>query len=591
MTRVSETLHSARVARLRLRSWPVHALPAIASAVLLALCYPRIGGWWLSFVALVPLGWAAGRTGRGGRFVVAGGLVFAAWWVVQLRWLGTIGVPSWLGTAAVQAMFTLGAIALLVGLVRRWKLPVALALPLAWVSVDLLRGTIPCGGFGWFALAHTQAAWTDGGSPTWLAQSADLFGEQSVGLLVAAINGAIADACLRGRKATRPLAITALLVVAACGYGYWRVAQTDRLATPGPVIAVIQPNQPLDNRAMPTAEAEMQQWSDLRALTQAAALSNPQPNIIVWPESSVPVSINDESVALHPGYPAPKLFRDQLGAIARRAGVDLLVGASARFDWKPVTDAQGRTFEVPGRQRNSVYHIFADGLFAPTRYDKMHLVPFGEYIPGSHALPLIKTLVLDYFSPWDWDHTLERGEGPQWFALPYTRATGEPAVAQLSPAICFEDVVARQCRRVVNVGAGKADVLINQTNDGWFWSSGKRGAVTDDPAAITDLYAPSPQQTQHLQIATLRSIENRVPTARAVNTGISGFIDSAGRVGPLVALDGRHQLVAGHVSHRVSLDPRTTLYARLGDWPMRLLAGLTLLLGFAALVKPWVLGR
>jgi len=573
-------MHSARVARLRLRSWPVHALPAIVSAVLLALCFPRIGWWWVSFVALAPLGWAAGRTQRGGRLVMAGGLVFAAWWVVQLRWLGTIGVPSWLGTAAVQAVFTLLALALLVGLVRRWKLPVALALPLSWVSVDLLRGTIPFGGFGWFALAHTQAAWTDGGAPTWLAQTADLFGEHTVGLLVAAVNGAIADAALLGRKAKRIGIITLLLVAAAGGYGRWRVAQTDQRTTPGPVIAVIQSNQPLDNRAMPTAEAEIEQWANLRTLTQAAAVSTPEPDVIVWPESSVPAAINEESAALGPAYPAPKLFRDQLGAIARRAGVDLLVGASARFDWKTITDEQGRTFDVPGRQRNSVYHIAADGLFTPARYDKMHLVPFGEYIPGSHALPWLKTLVLDHFSPWDWDHTLGRGDGAQRFAIPFTRDDGEPRVAQLQPAICFEDVVARQCRRLIHAaGEAKADVLINQTNDGWFWSRGADG------------YTPSPQQPQHLQIATLRSIENRVPTARSVNTGVSGFIDSAGRVGPLVAVDGRRQLVAGHVSHRVPLDPRTTLYAHVGDTPMRLLAGLTLLLGLAALAKPWALGR
>jgi len=132
---------------------------------------------------------------------------------------------------------------------------------------------------------------------------------------------------------------------------------------------------------------------------------------------------------------------------------------------------------------------------------------------------------------------------------------------------------------VYAAGEPKADVLINQTNDGWFWSRASDG------------YAPSPQQPQHLQIATLRSIENRVPTARAVNTGVSGFIDSAGRVGPLVTVDGRRQLVAGYAGHRVSLDPRRTLYGRVGDAPMRGLAGLTLLLGLAALVKPWVLGR
>ena len=112
-----------------------------------------------------------------------------------------------------------------------------------------------------------------------------------------------------------------------------------------------------------------------------------------------------------------------------------------------------------------------------------------------------------------------------------------------------------------NDGIKRADLLVNLTNDGWYMSPHQR--------------------YQHLQIAVMRCIENRVPMARSVNTGVSGMIDSAGRVGPLVTEGGAHQQVDGYVNAIVALDSRVTVYGRdrEGAWVGISAAALLMLLG------------
>jgi len=128
-------------------------------------------------------------------------------------------------------------------------------------------------------------------------------------------------------------------------------------------------------------------------------------------------------------------------------------------------------------------------------------------------------------------------------------------------------VVARQCRRLIHAaGEPKADVLINQTNDGWFWSRGADG------------YAPSPQQPQHLQIATLLSLDMPTPMVLSVNTGIMPVVDSAGRIDPIMDVNGKRVGVEGSVFAEVMLDDRKTLFLRLGEWPMWMLLLFTLTL-------------
>ena len=137
--------------------------------------------------------------------------------------------------------------------------------------------------------------------------------------------------------------------------------------------------------------------------------------------------------------------------------------------------------------------------------------------------------------------------------------------------ICFEDAVARVSRRMCYDDSGKrTDIMFNLTNDGWF----------HDPSSGE----PSDEGVQHVQMAAFRCIENRVPVARSVNTGVSGFIDSVGRVGPVVVNDGKSQLVAGARATLLRTDPRQTLYGAWGQWPVGLMALLTGALGVIAVI-------
>src|SRR5690606_23438789 len=133
--------------------------------------------------------------------------------------------------------------------------------------------------------------------------------------------------------------------------------------------------------------------------------------------------------------------------------------------------------------------------------------------------------------------------------------------------ICFEDAVARVTRRLVYEDAGqkRADMLINLTNSAW--------------------YPDSYQQVQHLQIAVLRAIENRVPIARSVNYGISGFIDSVGRITTVVSENGKQLDVSGSAAATMRIDQRVTVWGRFGEVPIMLLAAATGLLILGGLIQ------
>ena len=209
---------------------------------------------------------------------------------------------------------------------------------------------------------------------------------------------------------------------------------------------------------------------------------------------------------------------------------------------------------------------------SPQHYDKIHRVPFGEYIPWVESVPAMKRLFIKYLSPYEvrlhdpprstLDVVRYRSPPSTSSALADAASTGS---AYFATPICFEDAVARVTRRMVygTNSHKRADMLVNLTNDGW--------------------YAGSHQGPQHFQIAVFRCIETRTPMARSVNTGISGFIDSAGRVGPIAVNNGKTQQVEATAAHTVRFDPRVTLFSRLGHGPAILLTLVTVALSLNAL--------
>jgi apolipoprotein N-acyltransferase len=236
---------------------------------------------------------------------------------------------------------------------------------------------------------------------------------------------------------------------------------------------------------------------------------------------------------------------DVIAELATTYRTNVLAGGVAML---PGTDDAGKPH---WSRRNSAFYFGRSGTESATRYDKIHLVPFGEFMPFKQSFPLLYKL-LNVFNPYGAaDYTVMAGEDLTVFTLDTWRFVAP---------ICFEDVdsalVARMFRpdgSQAGGGGKRADFIVNLTNDGWFAFN---------------------QMPQHLQIAVFRSIENRAPTARAVNTGISGFIDSVGRTYDLIPTN-----QAGARTARLGVDRRITFYTRFGD----LFAGACVLVSAALL--------
>jgi len=579
------------------RSIRWHILGCAATAVLLALAFPYPGWWPLALVALVPAVVTAMRSRRPRRLVWTSYLVSLAWWLYMLQWLTPVTVPGYVGLCAYMAIYMPVALLAMRAVHRQYRAAAVLAVPLVWVSLEMVRTYLLAGGFGWFQLGHALAAFRSDQRAATLVQVADVFGEHGVSFLAAMTSGLVVDlltrpwfgrrSALTGRRRTvwPSLALWAVVMAAAVVYGHMRISQYDAAtagstasggASGGPsggvAVAVIQTNVPQSNKDSPTAEQTEADWLRLFELTLEAVEREPELQLIVWPESVTPRPINPQAVLAAQQYGLDwGNYHEDVAGLANHLHVPLLVGASAGEDWQVVAQGE-REILLATRHYNSVHLYHGDGRQDERRYDKIHRVPFGEYVPWIESWPWLLDLFLKHLTPYGFDYSLDAGVGLTVFEI--DRAGGEPF--RVATPICFEDTVSRLCRQMVYEPSGvkRADGLVNVTNDAWFsgWS----------------------QRRQHLQIATLRCIENRVPMARSVNTGVSGFIDSLGRIGALNA-DGGGALAGGsrdggqHVEGvaigRMVFDSRRTMYGRWGNRPM---AGVAVCTGFWVGATPLV---
>ncbi len=594
-----------------IRSLPAYLGLLLLSHILLVLSFPYPGWAPVAHAALVPAAVLAVRADRARRLVWTGFLISFLWWVYMIRWLQPVTGGGFVALAAYLAVYAPAALLLLRWLSGRSRMPVTLALPLAWVSLEMIRGVVLAGGFGWYALAHSQAAWRVGQEPGRIVQVADLFGQYGVSFLVAMSNGLLCDLILgltagRGGPRRHGLRLAAAVWVSAYAgawfYGQFRLTTAPDDAAPTVRVAVIQTNIPQDNKVRWTPESDERMWAPLERLTLEAASQGSPVDLVVWPESATPQPINTSAARWFvreaegwQGMTAEQLAElDHDGALrrsARQLGVDVadLSGVfAARYrKWAAYGDSiaelarEARTPIVvgsltrhagrPPARYNSVYLYRSDGSRAADRYDKMHLVPFGEFVPWVGFSPRLHEWFIRALTPYDSDYTLNRGATHTVFRLgadvsegdlserrnvDVNRSDDEAAPLRFATPICFEDTVARVIRPMVyDHGRKRVDLLVNVTNDGWFTGSA--------------------QPVHHMQAAVLRCIENRVPMARSVNTGPSGYVDSTGRIGSLVDVDGRSQDCEGIAIHDVTLDSRHTFYGRWGRIPIILALALT----------------
>jgi len=414
-----------------------------------------------------------------------------------------------------------------------------LAIAAIWVASEWLRGCFPFQGLPWLYLGHAQSPLLP------MCQIADFSGVFGVSFWVAAINAAVALFVierLRFRPVLPALIGVALLLAATAGYGLMRVRQSATTRIPGPRALVVQPNFPQDNGGNKGASYEQIADFHLRATADALEKSGPV-DVVLWSETMMPAlnrTAREELRSTKLGAVAEDTHK-AIQNLALKYHTSLVVGGMFydRFQWKAAPD--GGVFPEVGDRRNSAYLYEPNGLQSDQRYDKIHLVPWGEMIPFKYTIPWLYRMFLA-LSPYDSDYTLT--PGGQLPAFQIKSATADQSWRCVA-AICFEDIDASLVARMFRPDPGqtqkRADFLVNITNDGWFKAN---------------------EMPQHLQAAVFRSIENRVPTARSVNTGISGFIDPLGRI------DKTKLVPAGKEGWSVAtltLDRRLTWFTRLGD--------------------------
>ena len=516
-------------------------LLALATLLLKSLIFAPISWWPLAFICLVPWIVMIGASPSAPRVYVYSYLLGLVYYVISVRWMYMATGPGYVALAIYLAVYFPFIACSVRSVVRRRRWPLALAFPFVWVGCEVLRAVV-ISGFPWFYLSHSLS-----GVLT-LIQISDLFGAYGVSFVVAAINGALADVVIawsisRRKQSSRRLprsvwfsvAFAGCLLIATIIYGRVRLAQDTMTA--GPKIAVLQGDFVSRVGREPFTDPEKKQA--YFEMIEAAAAQDP--DLYLLPESPWRMVLNPVAREYFP------LSHESFSEFTRHAMAHraYIVTGCARIIETP-NDLLAKT-----RVYNSSAVFYPDGS-EPGRYDKVHLVPFGEFVPFrfGRLRPLyfwLNSLMPFSGSDGKYEYSTFHGDGFHSFEMNPTSMPGE--TFRFGIPICYEDVMPYVSREFVTGDPQKkgVDFLLNISNDGWFSGS---------------------QQAQHLAICVFRAVENRVGFARAVNTGVSAFIDPDGYVHHVVRGDPSSPWpgVAGYSVANVKVDSRYSIYSKYGDW-------------------------
>lgn len=456
---------------------------AVLSALLLFIASP--GQWFVApimWIALVPLirvclantvsVATAARLGFSCGLLYSTALLY--WVVIALGRYGGLPLPvailALLGLAAYMALYFAGFAAILSATKNR--LPVAISAPIIWVGLDQVKAWLFTG-FPWQDLGYSQFQ-----TPL-LIQIADLTGQAGVTFLIVMVNALAASfLCLdtslfntRKKFFSRLFSglLALLLMISALVYGKIRLQQLGPLLSEAPTLTVAVMQGNIDQSEKWSADGKEKAVQTYLGLTAEAAATQPL-DLAIWPETALPF------------FPTETQLLTKIQDFAALpSSPQILTGAPSYS----VTNPGAVTYF------NSALLITGDNdLGIMQRYDKQHLVPFGEYVP---LQKLLGTLPIA--------HTMGN------FSSGLSAAPLEGKKAKLGILICFESIFPSLAR---NRTASGADILINLTNDAW--------------------YGVSSAPYQQISMAVLRAVENRRSLARAANTGISCFIDPMGRI-------------------------------------------------------------
>jgi apolipoprotein N-acyltransferase len=452
---------------------------AVLSAVLLVFSFPDFNLWPLAWVALVPLLVAVARRPRQGSVFLMGWLTGTLFFYGSCYWLTHAmvrygGIAAWkaylllIPGPLIAGLFPAFCSLLLARVVSRWGARALFFAPLFWVALEWTRlGLI---GQLWNAIGYSQAY------APWLIQTARWGGVYAVGFLILTVNAALAHLYLRRTRHALMMTTVVISIIALLTLMMHLFAKLERGTNSSEdmaaVVIAVQPNVPMEMnksldemealkaRHLSLSEAALEEWDNSKL-----GRKTPLPRVVIWPESPMNFA-----------YAWDSAFRDFLTEFTTKHQTSVI------FNSQEPAPAGG-TY-------NAAVLVNEEGRLV-TQYDKIRLLPFGEYVPLPRWLP-----------------------GVSWIPVlvgDFTAGTDYPLMtigrARAGVFICFESAFPSIARRFAQDGA---DVLINISNDGYL--------------------GQTPVMRQHLANAIFRAVENARPVLRVTNTGISAFITARGEV-------------------------------------------------------------
>ena len=483
---------------------PLFLLSA-ASGLLLAAAFPRANQAWLGWIAWIPLILFIARARSRRTAFLAGWLAGVIQLFILLRWMPEVmlnygGLHPLLSWAlytlliALFACFHASACVFTRYLMIRRGERCLLLFPFVWIVLELIVSVLPFGGFPWFLIGYTQTRFLP------VIQIADITGIYGVSFLLVCVNTAIAWFILNhfiikkhSRETYIPVIVAAVLTAGALIYGQSAINRWEKRETPFQA-ALLQGNLSVDEPYDALYEKFEQGYVNM-----ADRLSSVDVDILILPESPSPKLFQSD-----------ELYRRAMENLARRYPLGLVL---SNLNYEELQDGTWNHF-------NSAFFLAGDGSLTGV-YDKIHLVPFGEYIPYKKLFFFTETVSKEVggFS-----------EGRELRILPIG---DKPANA----VICYEAVFPDLVRRFVASGS---QVIINLTNDGW--------------------YGISAAPYHHLEVARVRAVENRRFFLRAANTGFSAVIEPTGRIAASTEL-AKEAICLG----RFGFIEEKTFYSRYGN--------------------------
>ncbi len=491
---------------------------AVLSGVLLTISFPDFDLWWLAWVALTPFLWAIHRQRHSVFGTIVQGWIFGIVFIYGTCWWLTYAPIHYAAFPPALAYFIMFFVAAGIGvffalfsfvqgrLFRRYGARAVLLAPILWVGIEYLRYLLT--GNAWNALGYSQAF-----VPV-LIQPAKYGSFFLVGFFVAVFNALLFLLVFnRDRKTliiipSALILITGLLLLSQPGK---KDAAALDSRNPEALIVAVQPNVPMAGLNLTEWERLRREQGEMAEAALATAGGAPQgglPKVIILPESPMNYM-----------YERDPEFRDFLRQYTRRANASVLFNSAE-----------------PSRETEQFYNsavMVSETGAKIAQYNKIHLMPFGEYVPMADVLSQVMPPLLGSFA-----------FGTETNLMPFGEAKG-------GIMICFESHFPGLSRQFVLNGA---DVLIEMTNDGYL--------------------GPTPVLKQHLASAVFRAVETDRPLLRVTNVGISGYIEPDGKI-----LGATKSYVADtRVWNLYKSDGSQTVYVRYGDWFAILCAALTLAL-------------